>query len=69
MTAAERMKMMRDRRRTQGLREIRLRAPDPRSAMVRARVADAVKRLSRADEEEALAWIEAVAEFDDDEAR
>ncbi|RBP15469.1 DUF3018 family protein [Roseiarcus fermentans] len=76
MTApAERMKTMRGRRRVQGLRELRLVVPDPRSQSVRARVAAQVARLSPVDEDDALAWIERVSEFDgparsdDDEAR
>lgn len=67
---AERMKRMRDRRRRQGLRELRLVVPDARSEAVRARIAAEVARLDPDDEREALEWIEAVGEFDsDDEAR
>jgi Protein of unknown function (DUF3018) len=62
--AAERMKAMRERRRRRGLRELRLVVPDPRLRSVRRRVAAQVARLNRADEHEALAWIEAVSEFD-----
>jgi len=62
--AAERMKAMRERRRIKGLRELRLVVPDARSTAVRRRIAKAVARLDRADELEALRWIEAVAEFD-----
>jgi hypothetical protein len=75
MTApAERMKTMRDRRHTRNLRELRLVVPDARSPAVRRRVAAEVALLNRADENEALAWIETVAEFDEldnarDEAR
>jgi hypothetical protein len=61
---AERMRAMRERRRRQGRREVRLIAPDARSAAVRGRVADAVARLSPQGEADALAWIEAVSEFD-----
>jgi hypothetical protein len=65
MTApAERMKTMRDRRRAQGLRELRLVLPDARSPSVRQRIANEVARLGRAGEDEALSWIEAVSEFD-----
>ena len=67
--AAERMKMMRDRRRMRGLRELRLIVPDARSPEVRARIAEQVARLDPADEQDALDWIEAVGEFDADEAR
>jgi hypothetical protein len=63
------MKAMRERRRLTGRREVRLHLPDARSAEVRARIALQVSRLNRADEDEALNWIEAVSEFDDDAAR
>lgn len=61
---AERMKKMRDRRRKRGLRELRLVVPDARSKAVRKRVAEEVARLDPQDEKEAMAWIEAVSEFD-----
>ena len=63
---AERMRAMRQRRRTGGLRELRLIVPDARSKVVRRRIAEQVARLDRQDEEEALRWIEAVSEFDND---
>jgi hypothetical protein len=63
---AERMKMMRDRRRRRCLRELRLVVPDARSETVRRRVAEAVAGLSVDNEQDALRWIEAVSEFDDD---
>ena len=66
---AERMKMMRDRRRRRGLRELRLIVPDARSETVRRRVAAQVAGLNAADEHDALRWIEAVSEFDADEPR
>ena len=59
---------MRERRRAIGLRELRLVVPDARSAEVRRRIAEQVARLDPEDEEHALAWIEAVSEFDDDAA-
>jgi hypothetical protein len=62
---AERMKAMRERRRERGLRELRLVVPDARSKAVRRRIARQVARLDRAQEAEALGWIEAVSEFDD----
>jgi hypothetical protein len=65
---AERMKMMRQRRRTRGLRELRLIVPDARSEEVRRRVAAAVARLNPESERDALRWIEAVSEFDNDDA-
>lgn len=61
MTAAERMKSMRDRRRANGLREIRIVALDARSPDVRARIARQVASLDRNDEADAMAWIEAVS--------
>ena len=68
-SATERMRSVRLRRRAQGKREIRLILPDARSEEVRARIAEAVTRLDRAHEEEALRWVESVAEFDGTEAR
>jgi hypothetical protein len=62
---AERMKTMRDRRRAQGLRELRLVLPDARSSAVQQRVAIEVARLRGAGEDEALSWIETVSEFDE----
>jgi antidote-toxin recognition MazE-like antitoxin len=66
---AQRMKSMRERRRRLGLRELRLVVPDARSAAVRARIAEEVARLNPADEQEALDWIEAVGDFDANDAR
>jgi hypothetical protein len=66
---AERMRMMRERHRRRGLRELRLIVPDARSETIRSRVAAQVARLSRDSEQEALDWIERVSEFDTDEAR
>ncbi len=62
---AERMRMMRERRREQGMRELRLVVPDARSRAVRRRVARQVARLRPEAEREAMAWIEAVSEFDE----
>jgi hypothetical protein len=67
--AAERMKALRTRRRRQGLRELRLVVPDARSPAVRRRVAREVAALNQANEKDALDWIEAVSEFDNDETR
>jgi hypothetical protein len=67
--AAERMKMMRQRRRARGLREVRLVVADPRSRAVRRRVAMQVARLDLDRERDALKWIESVAEFDVDATR
>jgi hypothetical protein len=58
------MRMMRERRRRQGLRELRLDVPDPRLRSVRKRVAAQVMGLDRHNEDEALDWIEQVSEFD-----
>lgn len=64
---AQRMKAMRDRRRLQGLREVRLSLPDARVRAVRQRIAAQVARLDAADEQSAMTWIEAVGEFDGDD--
>ncbi len=64
---AERMKLMRERRRRQGLRELRLVVPDARSQAVRQRIATQIAKLSPDSERDALLWIEAVSEFDGDE--
>jgi hypothetical protein len=69
MTAAERMKLMRQRRRARGLREVRLIIADARSRAVRRRVARQVANLTPDSERDALAWIEAVSEFDADATR
>jgi Protein of unknown function (DUF3018) len=61
---AQRMKAMRNRRREQGLRELRLIVPDSRSQSVRNRVAIEVTALNPVAEQDALAWIEAVSELD-----
>ena len=63
--AAERMKAMRERRRRQGLRELRLVLPDARAAAVRQRIADQVARLRPSGEDDALRWTEAVSEHDE----
>lgn len=64
-SAAERMKAMRARRRADGLREVRLVLPDARSAVMRRRIAEQVRRLNPAAERDALDWIEEVSEFDE----
>jgi Protein of unknown function (DUF3018) len=70
MTApAERMRMMRQRRRARGLREVRLVIADPRSRAVRRRVARQVAALDADRERDALNWIESVSEFDTDATR
>jgi hypothetical protein len=61
---ADRMRAMRERRRAQGLRELRLVVPDARSKAVQRRVARQVAALDRNCELEAMRWIEAVSEFD-----
>lgn len=66
---AERMRMMRERRRARGLRELRLVVPDARLATVRRRIAAQVAKFSQESEREALDWIEAVSDFDADAAR
>jgi len=67
--AAERMKLMRARRRRQGLRELRLLVPDARSEAVRSRIAAQVAKLNPDSERDTLLWIEAVSEFDADQPR
>jgi hypothetical protein len=69
MAAAERTKMMRQRRRARGLCELRLVVADPRSRAVRRRVAKQVARLDPDHERDALKWIEAVSVFDADAPR
>jgi hypothetical protein len=66
---AERMKIMRMRRRRQGLRELRLVVPDARSEAVRNRIAAQVAKLNPDSERDALFWIEAVSDFDANEPR
>jgi hypothetical protein len=62
--AAERLKIMRERRRARGLRELRLVVPDARSKAVRKRIAKQVAGLDRSRELEAIQWVESVSEFD-----
>lgn len=66
---AERMRMMRVRRRRQGLRELRLVVPDARSEAVRCRIAGQVAKLKPESERDLLLWIEAVSEFDASQPR
>lgn len=66
---AERMKMMRQRRRARGLRELRIVVADPRERAVRRRIVKQVAGLKPSRERDALQWIEAVSEFDTDETR
>jgi hypothetical protein len=56
--------MMRARRRSEGMRELRLIVPDARSRAVRRRIARQVARLRPKSERDALLWIESVSEFD-----
>lgn len=66
---AERMRMMRERRRARGLRELRLVVADARSRAVRRRVAKQVAGLNSDRERDALQWIESVSAFDSDATR
>jgi Protein of unknown function (DUF3018) len=66
---AERMKMMRQRRRARGLREVRLVVADPRLRAVRRRVAKQVTGLDPDRESDALRWIESASDFDADATR
>ncbi|RAU23478.1 hypothetical protein CU669_03115 [Paramagnetospirillum kuznetsovii] len=65
------MRMMRARRRAEGLREVRLVVPDARAEITKLRIAKQVERLSPTSESEAMDWIEHVSEFDtaDDASR
>jgi Protein of unknown function (DUF3018) len=63
------MKLVRQRRRARGLREVRFVLADARSRAVRRRVAKQVAALDGARERDALNWIESVCEFDADAKR
>lgn len=63
-SAADRMRLMRDRHRAGGLREVRLIVPDTRRDDTRKALAQQVANLSATDEQAALDWIEEVGEFD-----
>ncbi|WP_244619206.1 antitoxin MazE-like protein [Rhizobium sp. 18055] len=65
--AAERMKALRERRKANHLREVRIFVPDARDPSVKARIAAAIAALDPADEEDAMRWIEAVSEFDNED--
>jgi hypothetical protein len=58
---------MRQRRRPDDLRDLRLVIPDARSPAVRRRIASQVAQLNPDSERDALLWIEAVSELDADE--
>ena len=60
---ADRMKAMRNRQCTRGLRELRIANPHPRIASVRQRMARQVADLGQADEADARHWNQAVSEF------
>ncbi len=62
---ANRMRALRERRKAAGLREVRLVVPDARLATTRRRVAEQVARLDPTAEEDAMRWVETVAEFDE----
>ena len=64
VAVAERMRAMRARRQAGDLREVRLVVPDARSSAVRHRVASSVATLNNVAEQDTLAWIESVSEFD-----
>jgi hypothetical protein len=63
------MRMMRERRRRRGLRELRLVVPDARMKAVRERIAAQVANLDPDGERDALHWMETVSEFDADGPR
>jgi len=60
------MKAMRERRQQRGLRELRLVLPDARLNLVRRETREQVARLKPEAEADALDWVEAVSEFDND---
>lgn len=62
---ANRMRALRERRKAAGLREVRLVVPDARLTTTRRRVAEQVARLDPTAEDDAMRWVEAVAEFDE----
>ena len=66
---AGRMRAVCNRRPACSDREIRMAVPDARSGHVRERVAQSVAGLDPAHEAHALAWSEAVADFDEHQAR
>jgi hypothetical protein len=68
-TVAEIIRMMRQRRRARGLRELHLVIADARSPAVRRRVAKHVAGLDPDREHDALKGIESVSEFDADARR
>jgi hypothetical protein len=57
-------KLMRARRRRQGMRKPRYIVPEARSAAVRDPIAVQIAKLNPDTERDALFWIEAVSEFD-----
>jgi hypothetical protein len=63
------MRMMRQRRRARGLRELQLVVADLRSRVVRRRIARQIAGLNPDRERDALRWIETVSELDADAAR
>jgi hypothetical protein len=67
-SSAERMKSLRERRRAQGLREIRIVVPDIRLPEVQRELARQVATLDPDDEREVMQFIEAVNWFDNDNA-
>jgi hypothetical protein len=56
---------MRERRRANHLREVRIVALDARSPEVRKRIAEQVAALDPKDEEDVMRWIEAVSIFNE----
>jgi hypothetical protein len=61
--AAERMKALRERRKANHLREVRIVALDARSPKVRKRIAEQIAALNKDDEREILEWTESVADL------
>lgn len=58
---AERMRMLRERWRTRGLRELRLVVPAARLKLVRRQISAQVARLNPASEHDALAFVMGLA--------
>jgi len=61
--AAERMKALRERRKANHLREVRIVALDARSPEVRKQIAEQVAALNKDEEREILEWTEKAADL------
>jgi hypothetical protein len=63
--AAERMRALRERRKANHLREVRIVALDARSPEVRKMIAEQVAAMNKEEEREVLEWMEKVADLSD----